>query len=35
MSFASTKAYRFITGEIPHWCRDSQMNMAESAQGPS
>lgn len=27
--FASTRAYRFITGEIPGWNKDQQLNMAE------
>jgi hypothetical protein len=29
-SFASTKAYRLIMGEIPGWSRDGLLNMAES-----
>lgn len=36
MSFASMKAYRFITGEIPYWCKDGQLSMAEATTpGPS
>lgn len=30
-SFATSKAYRFIMGDMAAWNRDSQMNMAEQA----
>lgn len=36
-SFASMRAYRFITGEIPYWNKDGQLSMAEAttANGPT
>ncbi len=30
-SFAATKTYRLITGDIPSWCTDGKMAMAEQA----
>lgn len=30
-SFAATKTYRFITGDMPSWCTDGKMTMGEQA----
>jgi hypothetical protein len=33
-SFATSKTYRFITGDMQQWQRDSQMSMAETVHQP-
>jgi hypothetical protein len=33
-SFATSKTYRFITGDMQQWPRDSQMSMAETVHQP-